>query len=113
MRITKTIYIAKKLSSGLDDEGNTITVYDTPKQYEFNVQPASSFSDIQIYGERSTAMQKAVIPVSYLNQFKEFDVAYLDGAIPTGEALNGDKANYVLMPPRNGNKVIIIYFQKK
>jgi hypothetical protein len=114
MRITKTIYIAKKISSNtLDNRGNPISIYDTPKLYEFNVQPVSSNSDIQIYGERSITMQKAVIPISFLNHFKEFDIAYLDGASPTGEIINGDNANYVLKPPRNGNKVITIYFEKR
>ena len=28
------------------------------------------------------------------------------------EIVNGEKANYRLLPPRNGNSVIIIYFEK-
>lgn len=57
-------------------------------------------------------MKKAVIPISYQGQFKEFDVAYLDGVTPDGEANPGDNANYRLLPPRDGNSVIIIYFEK-
>ena len=45
-------------------------------------------------------------------KFKEFDVAYLDGATPDGEEEYGDNANYRLLPPRDGNSVIIIYFEK-
>ena len=40
------------------------------------------------------------------------DVAYLDGTTPDGEENNGDNANYRLLPPRDGNSVIIIYFEK-
>lgn len=112
MEITKTIYIAKKIGETIDDYGNTIPNYDTPIQYKFNVQPISGGSDVQIYGERVSAMQKAVIPISYLNEFKEFDVAYLDGKTPDGELSNGDNANYILKSIRNGNKVITIYFEK-
>ena len=50
--------------------------------------------------------------MSYKNMFKEFDVAYLDDVTPTGEIKHGDNANYRLLPPRNGNAVIIIYFEK-
>ena len=45
-------------------------------------------------------------------KFKEFDVAYLDGTTPSGESVNGQNANYRLYPPRNQNKVIVIYFEK-
>ena len=57
-------------------------------------------------------MKKAVIPISYKNQFKEFDVAYLDDNTPDEESTYGANANYRLLPPRDGNAVIIIYFEK-
>lgn len=108
----KTIYIAKKLSVDIDSENNEIVVYDTPQSYEFNYQPVSSYSEIVEFGERVKFMQKAVIPISYKGLFKEFDVAYLDGVSPTNEIKNGDNANYRLLPPRNGNSVINIYFER-
>jgi hypothetical protein len=108
----KELYIASKLRVELDEEENEISVYDTPQPYKFNYQSTLSDSEIAEFGEEAKQIQKAVIPISYKDQFKEFDVAYLDGATPTDEIVNGYNANYELMPPRNGNAVIIIYFRK-
>lgn len=109
----KELYIAPKTKIDYDDEGNEIIVYDKPiGPLKFNYQPINSSSDIAEFGENAKIMQKAVIPISYKNQFKEFDVAYLDGATPNNEINYGDNANYKLLPPRNGNAVIIIYFEK-
>lgn len=78
-----------------------------------NVQPISSYSDMQEFGERAEQIQKAVIEYDkYFGKFKEFDVAYLDGVNPDEEAINGANANYRLYPPRNQNKVIQIYFTR-
>lgn len=58
-------------------------------------------------------MQKAVISrKDYEGKFKEFDKAYLDGITPDNETVNGGNANYKLYPPRNQNKVIVIYFKR-
>lgn len=110
----KDVYVASKIRTSLDDDGNEINVYDRPnsKPYKFNYQSVSTDADIAEFGEKSKIMKKAVIPISYQGQFKEFDVAYLDGATPIGEKENGDNANYRLLPPRDGNSVIIIYFEK-
>lgn len=58
-------------------------------------------------------MQKAIIerPI-YEGVFKEGDKAYLDGATPTGETVNGENANYKLFPPRNQNKCIQLRFRR-
>lgn len=108
----KQCWIASKKEVVLDDEDNEITIYEKPIPYKFNYQSISSSSEIAEFGEKASIMQKAVIPISFKNVFKEFDVAYLDDITPDGEVNNGDKANYVLLPPRNGNSVIIIYFEK-
>ena len=110
----KDVYIASKIDVFLDDEANEITIYDKPneKPYKFNYQTLSADADIAEFGENAKIMKKAVIPISYQGQFKEFDVAYLDGVTPDGEENYGDKANYRLLPPRDGNSVIIIYFEK-
>ncbi len=110
----KDVYIASKVGTQLDIEGNEITIYDKPneKPYKFNYQPVNTDADIAEFGENAKIMKKAVIPISYQGQFKEFDVAYLDGATPYGEENYGDNANYRLLPPRDGNSVIIIYFEK-
>ena len=110
----KDVYIASKTGVTYDEDGNEISTYDKPNKesYKFNYQPVNTDADIAEFGENAKIMKKAVIPISYKGQFKEFDVAYLDGATPEGEANNGDNANYRLLPPRDGNAVIIIYFEK-
>ena len=110
----KDVYIASKVGTQLDVEDNEITIYDKPneKPYRFNYQTLSTDADIAEFGENAKIMKKAVIPISYQGQFKEFDVAYLDGVTPDGEENYGDNANYRLLPPRDGNSVIIIYFEK-
>ena len=78
-----------------------------------NVQPISSYPDMQEFGEKTEQIQKAVIEYEkYFGKFKEFDLAYLDGANPENEQTNGANANYRLYPPRNQNKVILLYFER-
>lgn len=110
----KDVYIASKIKTSTDDDDNEITIYDKPneKPYKFNYQTLSTDADIAEFGENAKIMKKAVIPISYQGQFKEFDLAYLDGATPKGEEKYGDNANYRLLPPRDGNSVIIIYFER-
>ena len=108
----KDLYIASKTDVDYDDEGNEIAVYDEPIKYSFNYQPVSADAEVAEFGEKVSIMKKAVIPISYKGQFKEFDVAYLDDVTPSEEAVNGRNANYRLLPPRDGNAVIIIYFEK-
>ena len=109
---SKRLYIAKKLRTHLDDEGNEIVIYDTPVEYSFNYRGVKSNAEMVEFGEKASITERMVIPISYKGLFKEFDVAYLYDATPEGEYNNGDKANYVLLPPRVGNSVIIIYMQK-
>lgn len=79
----KDIWIAKKIGSKEDDYGYEIPIYSKPQKYQMNVQPVNSSADIQEFGERAKQMQKAVIELKkYLGEFKEFDVAYLDGITP-------------------------------
>lgn len=109
----KIIWISKKIGVKEDGYGHEVPIYDKPEIYKMNVQPISSEADIQEFGENAKQMQKAVIEsIKYLGKFKEFDVAYLDGATPDEEETNGANANYRLHPPRNQNKVIQIYFER-
>ena len=108
----KKLWIASKIDTTIDDEGNLIDVYGAPVPYEFNYQPLTSDSDLREFGENAKSTQKAIIPIEYKDLFKEFDVAYLDGITPSNELNNGDNANYRLHPPRNQNSVIAIYFEK-
>lgn len=108
----KQCWIASKTGVIEDDDENEISVYSEPISYKFNYLPVSSDAEIAEFGEKASIMQRAVIPISYKGMFKEFDVAYLDGITPNNEVKNGANANYRLLPPRNGNAVIIIYFEK-
>lgn len=108
----KPLYIASKIDTDIDDEGNSISVYDTPIEYKFNYRHVSSQAEMAEFGEDAKSMIRMVIPISYMNMFKEFDVAYLYGATPEGEGVNGENANYRLLPPRNGGSVVIIYMKR-
>jgi hypothetical protein len=108
----KPLYIATFKEISYDDELNEIRTYNEPVAYEYNYQPVSSYLDIQAFGKDSTEMYKMVIPIKDKDLFKEYDLAYLNGATPEGEINNGDNANYVLLPPKEGNAVVIIYCQK-
>ena len=111
-------YIASKLDSIEDEEGNEITQYDIPKKYIFNIQPlVSSYaegSEILAFGEEAPRMKVAVITErdKYIGKFKEFDLAYLDGATPEDEIFNGENANYKVHLVADQNTVIRIFFKK-
>ena len=110
----KKIWIAKKIGVEKNDYGTTMSIYDKPQEYMMNVQPLSSEADIAEFGENAKQIQRAVIEYKkYFGEFKEFDLAYLDGVTPDGETVNGENANYRLYPPRNQNKVIILYFERR
>lgn len=109
---SKRLYIASKTGTDLDDEGNEVSTYATPIEYSFNYRGVKSYADMVEFGEKASITERMVIPISYNGVFKEFDIAYLYDATPKGETKNGDNANYVLLPPRVGNSVIIIYMQK-
>ena len=109
----KKIWIANKIGTQENDYGTEIPIYDKPEEYMMNVQPLSSEADIAEFGENAKQVQRAVIEYKkYFGKFKEFDVAYLDGVTPDGEEVNGENANYRLYPPRNQNKVILLYFER-
>lgn len=109
----KQLYIAKRLSVETNEYGNDVCIYDKPKSYMFNYQPANGEMEIGLYGEKVMNMYKAVIPYNiYADKFKEGDVAYLLGVSPIGEHGNGDNANYVITGVMPQNKVIILYFEK-
>lgn len=107
-------YIGSKLESTFDDAGNEITVYSAPEKHFFNIQPVTSTSDIQEFGEIANKMKVAVITDrnKYEGKFKEFDCAYLDGVTPEGEAVNGQNANYRIYAVQNQNVIIRVFFVK-
>lgn len=107
-------YIGSKLESTFDDYGNEIKNYDKPQKYFFNIQPMTSSSDIQAFGENANKMRVAIITdrAKYENKFKEFDCAYLEGATPEGEQVNGQNANYRIYSVQPQNVAIRVLFIK-
>lgn len=110
----KHIYIAKRLGTKEDERGNLIPYYDTPKKYYFNVQPVNSDGELTAFGEIAFQRMKCICSrEKYEGVFKDGDLAYLDGANPKGEKINGEKANYTIKGnPLNQNYVIVIYFER-
>jgi hypothetical protein len=108
----KPVWIAAFKENATDDYGTQKPVYETPVEYSFNVQPVNGYTDIQAFGERVSQMQKAVVPRAYEGRFGESDLAYLDGVTPSGEAINGANANYVIVSVRVQNLAMSIYFEK-
>lgn len=118
----KEIYIASAVEEeqSINDDGDTIKVYEEPVKYNFNVQPISGFAQQRDYGQVETQMQRAIIyygrqpneiPIHF-DMFKVYDLAYLDGATPVGETFNGQNANYRIRSVRNQNKRIVLDFEK-
>lgn len=108
----RNVYIAKKGDISVGDTGE-ITTYEEPEQYNFNIQPISGYSDVTIYGDKTIKTYKTMIDKHrYQNQFHEGDVAYLEGASPEGEGINGYNANYIIDAVREQNLKIAIYFNK-
>jgi hypothetical protein len=105
------IYLAKK--SGYTTDGNEIATYSIPVAYRITVQPVSGYLDVQTYGTRVQKMYKAVIDSArFKGIFCEGDKAYLEGATPTGETVNGQNANYLVISVRPQYKAIQVYFEK-
>lgn len=110
----KSLYIASLLSEEIDDYNNSITTYGEPLNLGLqNIQPLSGTTDITEYGAKVSKMQKVLLDYdTYLNMFKERDLAYIETTTPDGEKVNGENANYIITSVRNQNKKIAIYFEK-
>lgn len=108
-----TIYISSKLDPIEDEYHNKVAAYSEPVKYKhWNIQYVKSESELIEFGELASSMKVAVIPnnAHYLNKFKEFDLAYLDGVTPENEAINGQNANYRIYSVRPQNSIIKVYF---
>lgn len=110
----KKIYIAKQTGTEEDTNGNDYPIYGEPEEYNFNVQPVTSDSELRAFGLTGSQTMRAICPrAKYENVFHEGDVAYLDGQTPEGEARNGQNANYMIKGnPLNQNLLTVIYFEK-
>ena len=112
-------YIAKRKDELLyDDYGNAIPQYETPNSnpYRWNIQPVKIDSSTDSFGERKIKMKVAMLVGADAQKFKEafneYDLAYLDGATPFGETIDGANANYRIYAVRPQNVALLIYFEK-
>lgn len=114
--LLKDVYIASKKSVEYDDYNNEVVNYDVPfKLGKFNIQPLTGNSleaYIQVYGETQNLLIRTFLDLKYKDMLKEFDVAYLYGNTPFGEALNGDNANYTVRTYKEQNTKIMIIFEE-
>jgi hypothetical protein len=114
----KTCYISNLISTTVDEYGNEINEYSTPIKYKMNIQPTktnsnlSSSYELHMYGATIDKAYKALVSYDFKDKVKEGDIAYLDGATPEGETVNGENANYIVQSVRPQNLATAIYFSK-
>lgn len=112
----KPLYIATKKTVSYDDYNNEIITYNEPFYFgEVNYQYLNG-NDLQaymsVYGETKNKLVRAFIDICDKGRFKEFDLAYLYGANPKDETLNGQNANYVVKTATEQNTKIMVIFEE-
>lgn len=112
----KDIYIATKKGVKLDDYNNRIVEYNKPFYFgRENYQPMN-WRDLQSYmsafGETTRKVIGLLIDYKDLGKFDEFDLAYLYGATPEGEEVNGSNANYIVKSYKPQNTKIMVVFEE-
>ena len=108
-------YIAKRIDTKIDDDGNEIPIYAKPEKYMFNIMPAGGELDIASYGERLSYIYKTLVEKKkYINKISEGDIAYLHGAEPKDETKDtyGSQGNYMVDRIALQNVGMMIYFEK-
>lgn len=109
----KKLHFAK--FTGQDStSGYPLETFSTPVELNYNYQPISDNLDFVMFGEKANQMQKMIIPNIPSNKdlFVKRSKAYLDGATPTGEAINGANATHRVVGVRIYNHSIHVYFEK-
>lgn len=113
----KTLYIANKSKDiTLDQYNDEIVTYEKPFYFgKVNYQPLTGKNleaFMKEYGETDNNIVSCLIDYNKDNQFKQFDLAYLYGANPTGESINGENANYVVKAYKRQNTKIMVLFEE-
>lgn len=112
----KDLYIATKKQVVTDEYNNEIIEYNKPFYFgRVNYQPMN-WRDLQSYmsafGETRKQIVGLLIDYKDLGKFKEFDLAYLYGANPKGEEINGSNANYIVKSYKPQNTKIMVVFEQ-
>lgn len=112
----KDIYIANKDKTIIDDYNNEIVSYKKPFYFgKVNYQPLTGKNleaYIRAYGETKNNIVSCLIDTNKDGLFKEFDLAYLYGATPKGENINGENANYMIRTYKPQNTKIMVVFEE-
>ena len=103
------VYFAKK-SSVTVTSGDQTVVYSTPTIYKANVAVLGDDTRIEMFGANTKKMYRLLIR-STSTGLKEYDVAYLEGASPTGETVSGSKSNCVVRRVSPGKVATVIYLE--
>jgi len=112
----KDLYIANKDNITYDDYNNEIINYNTPFYFgRVNYQPLTR-KDLEAYikefGETNNNIVSCLINYTDDGKINTLDLAYLYGATPDGESLNGDNANYVVRSYKPQNTKIMVIFEE-
>lgn len=110
----KDMYIATKDEVIVDDYNNEIVKYNEPFYFgKVNYQPLTTKqleAYIKTYGETENNVVSCLIDYKDKDKFNIFDVAYLYGATPESELINGANANYKVraFKPQNTKIMVIL-----
>ena len=114
----KEMYIATKDRDNItyDDYNNEIVKYNEPFYFgRVNYQPLTR-KDLEAYMKAYGETQNSIVSVliDYIDdgKFETFDLAYLYGASPEGEEVNGENANYIVRSYKPQNTKIMVIFEE-
>ena len=108
------MYISKQLRIEEDEYNNEIPVYGEPEYYGLVNYQHLVGNQLEAYMKAYGVTTRSVVRlfVDYIDtdKFKEQDIAYLYGATPKDELINGDNANYIIkaIKPQNVKTMILL-----
>ena len=112
----KDLYIANKSDVVKDEYNNQIVTYNKPFYFgKVNYQPLTRKdleAYVKVYGETKNSIISLLIDYTEDGRFKAFDLAYLYGATPEGEEVNGANANYIVRSYKPQNTKIMVIFEE-
>lgn len=106
----KSVFVAKRLSTTRNSQGDKDYLYDTPIAYVMNVQPMTAEAIVEVFGGNKKEMFRSVV-VNLDYDVNEFDKVYLEDDTPTGETFNGENAHFIVRRVSKQNIVTIYYFE--
>ena len=112
----KDLYIATKNEITIDDYNNEIITYNKPFYFgKVNYQPLTTKqleAFMRTYGETENNIVSCLINSKDRNKFRIYDLAYLYGANPKNEEINGSNANYKVRAFKEQNTRIMVIFEE-